>query len=74
MHNQVVNTHKSNAFKSTLSLLNTARSDDGNDKLLIQATQAIFAHQQSGYSEKESESRSIYLALCYCNNDCFCGS
>lgn len=55
MHNQVVNTHKSNAFKSTLSLLNTARSDDGNDKLLIQATQAIFAHQQSGYSGKDSE-------------------
>lgn len=55
MHNHIVNTHKSNAFKSTLSLLNTARSDDGNDKLLIQATQAIFSHQQSGYSGKDSE-------------------
>lgn len=55
MHNNIINTHKSNAFKSTLSLLNTARSDDGNDKLLVQATQAIFSHQQTGYSGKDSE-------------------
>ncbi len=55
MHNHVINNHKANAFKSTLSLLNTARSDDGNDKLLIQATQAIFSHQQSGYSGKDNE-------------------
>jgi len=55
MHNNIINTHKSNAFKSTLSLLNTARSDEGNDKLLIQATQAIFSHQQTGYSGKDSE-------------------
>jgi hypothetical protein len=32
MHNNIINTHKSNAFKSTLSLLNTARSDEGNDE------------------------------------------
>jgi len=55
MHNFVVNTQKSNSFKATLSLLDTARTDDGNDKLLIQATQAIFSHQQSGYSGKDSE-------------------
>jgi hypothetical protein len=55
MHNNIINTHKSNAFRSTLSLLNTARSDEGNDKLLVQATQAIFSHQQTGYSGKDSE-------------------
>lgn len=55
MHNNIINTHKSNAFRSTLSLLNTARSDEGNDKLLIQATQAIFSHQFTGYSGKDSE-------------------
>lgn len=55
MHNHTINVHKSNAFKSTLSLLNTAKSADGNDKLLIQATQAIFSHQNTGYNEKESE-------------------
>jgi hypothetical protein len=61
MHNHIINTHKSNAFKSTLSLLNTAKSEDGNDKLLIQATQAIFSHQQTGYSGKESEQSSPNL-------------
>lgn len=61
MHNNIVNTHKSNAFRSTLSLLNTARSDEGNDKLLVQATQAIFSHQQSGYSGKDSEPTSPNL-------------
>lgn len=58
IHNNIINTHKSNAFKSTLSLLNTARSDEGNDKLLVQATQAIFSHQQTGYSGKDSEQTS----------------
>ena len=61
MHNNIINTHKSNAFKSTMSLLNTARSDDGNDKLLLQATQAIFSHQQTGYSSKDSEQTSPNL-------------
>ncbi len=61
MHNNIINTHKSNALKSTLSLLNTARSDEGNDKLLVQATQAIFSHQQTGYSSKESEQASPNL-------------
>lgn len=55
MHNHIINIHKSNALKSTLNLLNTARSDDGNDKLLIQATQAIFTHQNTGYNGNDSE-------------------
>jgi len=55
MHNSIINNHKSNALKSMLSLLNTARSDDGNDKIMIQATQAIFSHQQTGYYSKDSE-------------------
>ncbi len=55
MHNSIINTHKSNALRSILSLLDTAKSEDGNDKLLIQATQAIFSHQQTGYYGKESE-------------------
>lgn len=61
MHNKIINMHKGNALKSTLSLLNTAKSDDGNDKLLVQATQAIFSHQQTGYSGKESEPTSPNL-------------
>lgn len=61
MHNHIVNSHKSNAFKSTISLLNTAKSEDGNDKLLVQATQAIFAHQQTGYNGKGTEQPSPNL-------------
>lgn len=55
MHNYIINTHKSNAFKSVISLLNTAKSDDGSDKILIQATQTIFSHQQTGYYSKDIE-------------------
>lgn len=61
MHNKIINMHKGNALKSTLSLLNTAKSDDGNDKLLVQATQAIFSHQQTGYNGKENEPTSPNL-------------
>lgn len=61
MHNTIINMHKANALKSTLSLLNTAKSDDGNDKLLMQATQAIFSHQQTGYGGKENEPTSPNL-------------
>ncbi len=61
MHNNIINSLKSNAFKSTLSLINTARTDDGNDKLLIQATQAIFSNQPTGYNGKESEPNSPNL-------------
>jgi hypothetical protein len=49
MHNYIINSHKSNALKSTLSLLDTAKTDEGNDKLLVQATQAIYSHQKTGY-------------------------
>ncbi|GGG20948.1 coiled-coil domain-containing protein [Pontibacter amylolyticus] len=61
MHNHVINAHKSNALGSTASILNTARSEDGNDKVLVQATQAIFAHQNTGYNGQESEPTSPNL-------------
>lgn len=61
MHNNIINVHKANSLKSTLSLLNTANSDDSKDKILIQATQAIFSHQQTGYSGKENEPSSPNL-------------
>ena len=61
MHNFIINSHKANSLKSTLSLLNTAKSDEGNDKLLVQATQAIFSHQNSGFNNKESEPNSPNL-------------
>jgi hypothetical protein len=61
MHNFIINSHKANSLKSTLSLLGTAKSDDGNDKLLVQATQAIFSHQNTGFNNKETENNSPNL-------------
>jgi ElaB/YqjD/DUF883 family membrane-anchored ribosome-binding protein len=61
MHNFVVNSHKANSFKSTLSLLDIAKSDDGNDKLLVQATQAIFSHQNSGFNANDSDANNSNL-------------
>lgn len=61
MHNFIVNSHKANSFKSTLSLLDTAKSDDGNDKLLVQATQAIFSHQNTGFNSNENDTISPNL-------------
>jgi len=55
MHNFVVNSHKSNALSSTVDLIGTAKSNDGNDKILEQATQAIFTTQKSGYQGADSE-------------------
>ncbi|WP_332021728.1 hypothetical protein [Kaistella sp.] len=56
MHNFVINLHKANAFRSALSLIDTAKSDEGNDKLLIQTTQAIFSHQETGYNKNDPDS------------------
>jgi len=53
MHNYVVNTHKANSLSSTLSILNIAKSENGNDQLLVQATQAIFSHQNSGFNNHD---------------------
>lgn len=61
MHNYIINSHKSNSLKSTLSLLDTAKSDEGNDKLLVQATQAIFSHLNTGFNNKEIEMSSPNL-------------
>lgn len=61
MHNYVVNSHKSNTFNSALSLIGTANSDEGNDKIITQATQAIFTSQRSGYQGIENEPTSPNL-------------
>ncbi len=55
MHNRIINLHKSQALSSAKSLLNTAKTDEGKDKLLIQASSAIFSHQHTGYSKKEND-------------------
>jgi len=52
LHNYTINTHKANSLQSALSLLNTANTSEGKDKLLLQATEAIFTHQNTGYSKE----------------------
>jgi hypothetical protein len=61
MHNYVTNAHKANALSSTLDLIGTAKSDDSNDKILVQATQAIFTTQRSGYQGADNEPKSPNL-------------
>jgi len=61
MHNYIINSHKANALRSTVDLIGTAKQDDGNDKIIIQATQAIFTPQKSGYQGAESEPNSPNL-------------
>lgn len=61
MHNYIVNSHKANALRSTVDLIGTAKQDDGNDKIVLQATQAIFTPQKSGYQGAENEPTSPNL-------------
>ncbi|NVO31348.1 hypothetical protein [Hymenobacter lapidiphilus] len=61
MHNYIVNSHKSNALSSTVDLIGTARENEGNDKIILQATQAIFATHKSGYQGVENEPNSPNL-------------
>jgi hypothetical protein len=55
MHNHIVNAQKANALRSTVELIGTAKEDEGNDKIILQATQAIFTTQKSGYQGADSE-------------------
>lgn len=61
MHNYIINSHKSNSLKSVLSIMSVAKTDEGNDKLLVQATQAIFEHQNTGFDKTENNSNSPNL-------------
>lgn len=35
--------------------MSVARTEEGNDKLLVQATNAIFEHQNTGYDKNTTE-------------------
>lgn len=61
MHNHIINAHKSNSLKSVLSIMSVAKTEEGNDKLLVQATQAIFEHQNTGFDKTENSSSSSNL-------------
>lgn len=53
MHNHIINCHRANALNTFESFIQA--SDDPNTKnaVLLQATNAIFSHQTSGFIQKE---------------------
>jgi hypothetical protein len=53
-HNYTINKHKSNSFFAVLALLETV-SGEGRDKLVLNAANSIFTHQNTGYLNKESD-------------------
>lgn len=61
MHNYTINSHKQNAFGAAFSLLSKAKTDKGNDDLMLEAAQSIFSHQKTGYAGKESETQQLNM-------------
>lgn len=54
-HNLIVNTHRANSMRTFQAFVEAAGGDpETKNAVLIQATQAIFSAQASGYSHKES--------------------
>ncbi len=52
MHNYTVNKQRSNSLYAAFSLMDRAKTDQGNDDIIHNASQALFAHQQTGYLGK----------------------
>jgi len=55
MHNLIVNRHRQTALKTFKTFVNSTEDDGTRNAVLIQATQAIFAPQPSGYLKNEAE-------------------
>lgn len=55
-HNYVINTHRRNALSTFGTFADATNDDATKNAVLIQATQSIFAHQQSGYINNDSSS------------------
>ena len=55
-HNAVINRHRSNALQSFTTFVDGSRDDATKDAVLLRATESIFSHQPSGYSDKAQES------------------
>ena len=53
-HNQTINLQKSNSLGAALQILDTAKSIQAKDEIMIRAADAIFSHQTTGYNKKES--------------------
>lgn len=58
-HNAVVNRHRQNALSTFQAFVKAAVDEQTKDAVLLQATQCIFAPQQTGYVSGESEVGSV---------------
>jgi hypothetical protein len=58
-HNYVVNKHRQNALSTFDTFVNSAQDQQTKSAVLLQATQAIFVPQPTGYISQEGESGSL---------------
>lgn len=54
-HNAVVNQHRHNALKSFETFVSASGDDATKNAVLLSATESIFSHQPSGFSDKTQE-------------------
>lgn len=54
-HNQVVNRHRVNALRTFETFASAARDDTARNAVLLRATECIFSHQASGFSDSRPE-------------------
>ena len=55
MHNYTVNTQKANSFAAAFVMINGATTNKAKNDIMLQAAQAIFSHQNTGYLGKDTE-------------------
>ncbi len=54
-HNWVINQHRQNALSTFETFVKAASDDQTKSAVLLQATQSIFSHQPSGFSQHEQD-------------------
>lgn len=59
MHNFTVNNHKANSLESSRWLIERLHSPEATDQIILQAANAIFAHQPTGYNNKDPENTNV---------------
>lgn len=57
-HNCVVNRHRCNALRTFQTFVSATNDDHTKNAVLLQATESIFGHQPSGFSDKSHDSGS----------------
>ena len=57
-HNAVISQHRHNALRTFETFVNASGDDATKNAVLLHATDSIFSHQASGYSERVQEPNS----------------